>query len=149
MTTSCRNRTVAAVVALLAAGLTGAVNHCVAQASVDTGYVAQMQGRRRVLLIAADTASDSRLREQQDNLAAWHGGAERDVTVVQIIGEVVTGATDLAKALREQYRVPDAGFTAILIGKDGTVALRSRRPLTGELLTARIDAMPMRRAGQR
>lgn len=37
------------------------------------------------------------------------------------------------------------GFEVLLVGKDGAVKLRSRKPITLEALFAEIDAMPMRR----
>ena len=61
----------------------------------------------------------------------------------------MTGARDTAASLRTRLRLPAARFAIVLIGKDGTVALRSAEPVPADTLQGRIDAMPMRRAGQR
>jgi hypothetical protein len=42
-----------------------------------------------------------------------------------------------------------AAFQVLLIGKDGHVALRSAEPVAAATLQSRVDAMPMRRAGER
>jgi hypothetical protein len=112
--------------------------------------VASMQHHRRVLIVAASSPADPALAEQRRELAGWHGGAaDRDVSVVEVVGGQVTGASDAADALRRRYRLPADRFTAVLIGKDGHEADRSPRPYPARALEATIDAMPMRRAGLR
>ena len=54
-------------------------------------------------------------------------------------------AGDVA-ALRRRLRVEAGRFTALLVGKDGHVALRSHEPVVAARLFPAIDAMPMRRA---
>jgi hypothetical protein len=49
----------------------------------------------------------------------------------------------------DRYHLAAATFSVALIGKDGHVALRSQSALTGAQLEAIIDAMPMRRSGER
>ena len=111
--------------------------------------LAQMKWERRVLIVAAPSAQDPALAEQRRILASWTAkGDERDLTIVEIVGDQVRGAGDTAPALRRKFRLP-AGFTAILIGKDGGEKLRSATPFPAAALEATIDAMPMRRAGQR
>ncbi len=106
--------------------------------------------QRRVILLSAPVADDARLLEQLRILADWRQAAEdRDVTVVRIVGGAVEGVDDRAEGLRERYSLPRNQFGVVLIGKDGTVAIRSGEPLNGADLTRTIDAMPMRRAGQR
>jgi len=110
--------------------------------------VAQMKWERRVLVVSAP-ADDASLTEQRRILAAWKtNAAARDLTVVEIVGDTVRGASDPAAALRRKYHLP-ATFTAILIGKDGGEKLRSAKPFPAAALEATIDAMPMRKAGQR
>lgn len=124
----------------------------VALAVAATGVpsVAEMRWQRRVLVVAAPGANDPALTAQRNVLRGWRRGAEdRDVQVVEVIGDRVTGARDTAVALRARLRMPIAHFSLVLIGKDGHVALRSSEPVTAEALQGRIDAMPMRRAGQR
>ncbi|MBH0619302.1 DUF4174 domain-containing protein, partial [Salmonella enterica] len=112
--------------------------------------VAQMRDHRRVLVIAAPSADDPRLRAQRATLASWgRGAADRDVNVVEVVGRMVSGAADGAASLRVRYHLPPTSFAAVLIGKDGHVAYRSAEPIPAERLQGTIDAMPMRRAGQR
>ncbi len=111
--------------------------------------IAQMKWERRVLIVSAPTAEDPALAEQRRILTAWKtSAAARDLTVVEIVGDTVRGASDPAAALRRKYHLP-ATFTAILIGKDGGEKLRSAKPFPAAALEATIDAMPMRKAGQR
>lgn len=114
-------------------------------ASVDA-----LRGERRVFLVSAPAPDDPRLTAQRSAIAGWRDAArDRDVTVVQIVGGAVEGASDAAGALRARYGLPSGSFTATLVGKDGHVALRSTEPLRAGDLDRTIDAMPMRRAGQR
>jgi hypothetical protein len=61
----------------------------------------------------------------------------------------VSGARDTAATVRARLRLARERFGVVLVGKDGSVALRSAEPVLAETLQRRIDAMPMRRAGQR
>ncbi len=111
--------------------------------------IAQMKWERRVLIVAAPAAQDPTLVEQRRILGSWSAkGDERDLTIVEVVGDQVRGAGDTAPALRRKFRLP-ATFTAILIGKDGGEKLRSAHPFPTALLEQTIDAMPMRRAGRR
>jgi hypothetical protein len=122
----------------------------VSTAAAATQTVDQMRGNRRVLIVTAPAASDARLVEQRRILTDWKQGAdERDVSVVEVIGEQVHGASDNVSTLRRLRHLPLNRFAVILIGKDGHEAVRSTKPLTGKALSHRIDAMPMRRAGRR
>jgi hypothetical protein len=112
--------------------------------------VAGMRWERRVLLLSAPQSDDAGLAAQRRALAGWDAAArERDLAVVTIVGDRVSGADDGAAALRKRYRLPAGRFVAILIGKDGGEKLRSAKPIAPELLAETIDAMPMRRAGER
>lgn len=112
--------------------------------------IADMTWQRRVLLISAPSGQDPAAREQRAIIARWRAqGEARDLSVVELMGDRVVGATDTAAALRDRYRLPTTGFTAVLIGKDGGEKLRDRRPLTASLLERTIDSMPMRRGGGR
>lgn len=116
-----------------------------APSSVDA-----MRHHRRVLVVAAPAANDPALAEQRRLLAPWRAGAaDRDLSVVELVGEHVTGASDTAVALRRRYGLVPGRFAVLLVGKDGHVADRSDRPVAADHLEKTIDAMPMRRAGQR
>ena len=111
--------------------------------------IAQMKWERRVLIVAAPSGEDVSLREQRGILADWKVKADaRDLSIVEVLGDQVRGAADTAAQIRRKYRLP-AAFTAILIGKDGGEKLRSTKPFPAAVLEQTIDAMPMRRAGQR
>ena len=111
--------------------------------------IAQMRWERRVLIVAAPSAQDASLAEQRRILAAWKtNAAARDLSIVEVVDNQVRGAADTAAQIRRRYRFP-AAFTAILIGKDGGEKLRSAKPFPAAALEATIDAMPMRKAGQR
>ncbi|PTQ63923.1 uncharacterized protein DUF4174 [Sphingomonas sp. PP-CE-3G-477] len=111
--------------------------------------VAQMKWERRILIVSAPAADDASLAEQRRILATWKtNAAARDLTIVEVVGDTVRGASDPAAALRRKYRLPTS-FTAILVGKDGGEKLRSAKPFPAAALEATIDAMPMRKAGQR
>ena len=108
-----------------------------------------MQWHRRVLIVSTPRADDAQFLAQDWELSQWTGGAERDVSVVRIERDAVSGSSETAKALRDRYHLAAATFSVALIGKDGHVALRSQSALTGAQLEAIIDAMPMRRSGER
>ncbi len=128
------------LIALWAASLAGA-----AQPTIDA-----WRWHRRVVLIAAPTARDAQAASQRRILSTWsRQGADRDVSLVEIDGERVTGVADTASALRRRYRLKPGTFAVLLIGKDGHVALRAARPIAAGTLEGTIDAMPMRKAGQR
>ena len=121
-----------------------------AAASAGPATVAAMRWERRVLLVSAADAGDPRLREQRRILGTWTAGArDRDLVVVEIVGEHVAGAADRAAALRRRYGLPAAGFGVALIGKDGGMKLNAARPIPAATLEDTIDAMPMRRGGGR
>jgi len=111
--------------------------------------IAQMKWERRVLIVAAPSAEDASLAEQRRILGNWKAeGDTRDLSIVEVVGDQVRGASDPAATIRRKYRLP-AAFTAVLIGKDGGEKLRSAKPFPAAALEATIDAMPMRKAGRR
>jgi hypothetical protein len=54
-----------------------------------------------------------------------------------------------AKKIRSRFQISREGFEILLIGKDGTVKLRSDKPVSSEDLFALIDSMPMRKREMR
>lgn len=108
-----------------------------------------LQWHRRVLIISAPSRQDPLWVAEEKALAGWAGAVERDVTVVRIEGELVSGIGETASELRKRYRLSASAFSVTLIGKDYHVATSSPSVLTGEQIAALTDAMPMRRAGQR
>ena len=100
-------------------------------------------------------ADDSAVKQQLWLLAKWKRAAyDRDVRAIQCFRsfcESLFDSVEIADSARVHrlYGLRHDRFEVLLMGKDGHVALRSRKPLTGEKLQAVIDAMPMRRAGLR
>jgi hypothetical protein len=122
---------------------------CAAHGAAAARGIDAMRWQRRVVVVAAAAADDPRLLAQRRALAGWQGAADRDVTVVAVVGRVVEGVDDTAAALRGRFALPPDRFSVVLVGKDGHVALRSGEPVGAIELAGAIDAMPMRRAGQR
>jgi hypothetical protein len=109
-----------------------------------------LQGRRRVVLIASSRLDDPQAMQQRRTLEGWsRGAADRDVWPVDVSGSRVIGCADQASDLRRRFHLSPDAFAVLLIGKDGHVALRSKRPVTAAQLQTTIDAMLMRRAGER
>ncbi len=109
-----------------------------------------LRGRRRVLLVAATSPADAKAAQQRRIFTDWGAeAADRDLSLVELVGSRVEGASDTAWSLRRRYRLGASAFQVLLIGKDGHVALRSQEPVSAATLQSRIDAMPMRRAGER
>jgi hypothetical protein len=109
-----------------------------------------MRWRRRILLVAAPNPDDPRAALQRRIFEAWaREAADRDLSLVEVTESSVAGASDPAASLRRRYHLDLSAFQVLLIGKDGHVDLRAARPIDAETLQGRIDAMPMRRAGER
>lgn len=111
--------------------------------------ISDMRWKRRVLLVSVSNPDDASLIRQRAILSDWQTGAEdRVISLVQIIGNNVDGASDSASSLRDRYGINSPDFRVLLIGKDGHVAMREKQPISADTLQGTIDAMPMRRAGQ-
>lgn len=131
--------------------LTASLALCATLISVaSAASVDAMRWHKRILLVASPGVQDPKAEHQHRILAKWeHQAADRDVSLVEVSGSQVLGATDEAESLRERYQLSPGVFEVLLIGKDGHVALRSADPVSAETLQATIDAMPMRKAGER
>ncbi|GGE08496.1 hypothetical protein GCM10011529_13650 [Polymorphobacter glacialis] len=109
-----------------------------------------MRWQHRVLLVSAPDDDDPELVRQRGIFAAMQAAAgERDLVMVTVVGDVVGGAWDAATTLRRRHRLDGDRFVAVLIGKDGGEKSRSGTAVTAGELVADIDAMPMRRGGER
>lgn len=112
--------------------------------------ISAMKWQKRVLVISAPDANDRLLLEQRRIIARWRLGAEeRDLAVVEVVGDDVVGASDPASLLRLSFRLPTVGFAVVLVGKDGGAKLKENRPISAAFLEATIDAMPMRHGDKR
>jgi hypothetical protein len=112
----------------------------------------QFQWKSRVVVIFPDKDNAGAARQENQLLADRQGLAERDIVVLKMVAGQVralfgSGADLDVDALSGDLGKPQPGeFAAVLVGKDGTIKLNVREPIsTGELF-AIIDAMPMRAA---
>lgn len=131
----------------------------VMNSAITAFTVADMNRGSRILLIAGRSNDDPDLARQRRSLSAWRkGAADRDLLIVEVderhamqwFAGNERGATGNDVAVRRRrYGLAAGNFHLVLIGKDGHVALRSSKPLNAAQLQGTIDAMPMRRAGQR
>ena len=117
-----------------------------ARADSGRATLAAWRWKSRLLLVFAPGDRDAQLLHQRDLLAAARpGNTERDLEIVEIIGSRASAPLDAVR-LRAEYRVTEAQFVVLLIGKDGGEKLRSFQAVAPEQLFATIDRMPMRRA---
>jgi len=127
-----------------------ALGSLAAMAATSQPRVDSLLWKHRVLILSAPSASDPALATQRRLLRGWEQeAADRDLTIVEVVGDNVRGAGDDAQHLRARYRVSARAFAAALVGKDGHVAQYSAKPISSGDLQSTIDAMPMRRAGER
>lgn len=118
--------------------------------------LAQFRWKSRVIVIFADQDNSKAARQENQLMADRAGLEERDIVVLKIAGHAIRqlfGASAdidialLARELASRHEGPPPGaFAAFLVGKDGTVKLDLRKPITTGELFAIIDAMPMRAA---
>ena len=112
--------------------------------------LAKLSKGHRVLIVTAPASTDGRLTAQERHLRQWSGARDRDVLVFEIVADgAARGFDDDPADIRRRLGLRRDRFGVVLIGKDGHVALRSAKPISGMRLQAAIDAMPMRRAGLR
>ena len=100
--------------------------------------------QNRVVLVIADTKTDSKLKQQQNTLSQQQAQLQdRDLEVLYLPLNEINQADKTF--LINQFSIQEKDFCAILIGKDGGEKLRSDKPLQIENLFGTIDAMPMRK----
>jgi len=114
------------------------------------------RNRKRVLILFALSADDSRFVRQQKMFASSGTGfTEHDLVRIEVFetGQSRVGkeaiSVDAASRLRAKYGPKASAFRAVLIGKDGHIAYSTARPISAANLFGLIDAMPMRREEMR
>ncbi|GJG85398.1 hypothetical protein tb265_05790 [Gemmatimonadetes bacterium T265] len=135
------------------AAVAAATNAAAQQPAAAPFDLARYRDRKRVLILFAPTAADTALAAEDAALRERAAGvAERDLVVVRALESGAStadgqplGTADAAE-LRRRLRAEPGRFTAVLVGKDGHVAVRSHAPVVAGRLFPTIDAMPMRRA---
>ena len=116
----------------------------VAVSTMNAENLEELRWKGRVLLIYAPEGSDKQLARQEELLRSHDAELrERDVTqtVLQARGE--------NPEIFERLKLSGAGFTLLLIGKDGGEKLRSHNVVAPETLCRLIDSMPMRQEEMR
>jgi len=115
-----------------------------------TTSLTALRDNSRPLLIFAPKANDFQLKIQLHYLLANPSAVtQRDIIAIAI---PITGVAPThitltsadAQSARQRFGVAPEDFLVILLGKDGGEKIRSNRPVTLEMLTEIIDAMPMR-----
>lgn len=105
------------------------------------------QAQERLLFVFAPDARSELLARQRDMAAkAQSGFGDRDLKLVEVVGDGVTGSSESAASLRKRYGVAPGAFRAVLVGKDGGQKMSEPEPIAAETLFGTIDAMPMRKA---
>ena len=110
---------------------------------------------RLVLIFAASTEDSSYQRQKNEFEGKLDELEDRDVIVIELLeaGRRTMGELPLTNTqqsfLRTEFEVPVDDFAFILIGKDGTVKLRSKQTVLSGDLFALIDSMPMRKEEMR
>lgn len=114
------------------------------------------QWKNRIILVFAPTSNSDAYKGQMQEFEGQEDGIlDRDLIILELFedGESRQGSKSLservAPQLRRQFEVGEGDFVLILIGKDGTVKLRSNRPVAASKLFGLIDAMPMRQEEMR
>lgn len=115
--------------------------------------ISKHQWKNRLVLILADDAESTMLKEQLNIFKANESGLEdRKLLVYQILPEQYKiGLNQKANwlpsgKLFQKYNSGRSVFEVILIGLDGGVKMKQSELLTIEDLFGTIDVMPMRRA---
>lgn len=101
---------------------------------------------RVILLFAADNEDEhyKAMRQQLDDEV--DGVKDRDLVIYELFFDQSDGT---AEATAEAWNVESAGFTYLLIGKDGRVKARSEKAVAVESIFRQIDSMPMRQREMR
>jgi hypothetical protein len=107
--------------------------------------------KNRVLLIFAGSSASDHYKSQMQELESQTAGLlDRDLIVIEVLekGGSRFGDVSLSEQssfqLRHRLQVEPDRFQVILIGKDGTVKLRSSEIVPVSELFGLIDSMPMR-----
>ncbi|WP_080837110.1 DUF4174 domain-containing protein [Agrobacterium genomosp. 13] len=115
--------------------------------------LAALEWKNRVVVVFGNP-EDPKLDQQIALLASQENElTDRDMFIIRVSGgeaRAVYGDGDNlrldAAAIRKDADVSDGPFQVVLLGKDGSVKLRSKRIVENIEIFDLIDSMPMRRA---
>ena len=104
----------------------------------------ELRWNERVVIIYAPKGSEKQLGRQEALLRLHNVElTERDIT--QLVVRTPAENAEIVK----RFKLSGAGFTVLLIGKDGGEKLRSHEIVSPETLCQLIDSMPMRQEEMR
>jgi hypothetical protein len=112
--------------------------------------------KNRPVLVFASNPEDAQFKEQMRDLQSRNEEIEdRDILIFELVsegqskvaGQPISNAD--SASLWDELQVSRRAFAFILVGKDGTVKLRSERPVPSRQVFSLIDSMPMRQAEMR
>ena len=124
--------------------------HATGGAGMDFDLNAYHWKNRVIIIFAPSSYSNDYKRQMREFEGQEDGILDRDLIVLELFenGESRSGDLSLSEGVAPQMRHQfDAGedeFSIFLIGKDGTVKLRSAVPVSVSEIFGLIDAMPMR-----
>jgi Domain of unknown function (DUF4174) len=101
--------------------------------------LAQQNKYRRILVFAPDSTNASFKNQNRIFEKEEKGCVERDIIVEYYV------VKSKGNPFFDKYQVSKSSFTVLLIGKDGSVKLRSKEIVSAERIYALVDAMPMRK----
>ena len=110
---------------------------------------------RLVLIFARSSEESSYLKQKSEFERKTEEINDRNIIVIELLRE---GGSKIAAVslnheqqsfLRRKFDVPVNDFEFILIGKDGTVKLRTKKPVLSRELFGLIDSMPIRKEEMR
>lgn len=111
-----------------------------------------LRWEKRVLVLFSPSESDPSFQSQKQDLVSRPLELlDRDLIILEILEDGVSRAADrvlsknAVKGIRSRFGVPSGVFQVLLVGKDGTVKLRSTEPVPARDIFRLIDSMPMRR----
>lgn len=112
--------------------------------------------KNRILIIFVPSMDSENYEAQKGILRNQSAGIlDRDLRIVEVLEKESGSDLDMslsgesARNLRKKFGVTADQFQVILIGKDGTVKLHSKTPVSTSALFEIIDAMPMRQEEMR
>jgi hypothetical protein len=119
--------------------------------------LAAMRNCYRPLLVFSPTGNDPRLRKQSQILdAAADDMMDRFVMFTPILPAAKNFSkpldtpyallsTQQMQSIRAQFKIPADDFVVLLLGEDGSEALRSESPISSTRLNSLIDTMSSRK----
>lgn len=118
--------------------------------------LASYHWKNRVIIISAPSTENEKYRIQRGELDnRTEGVLDRDLLVLDLfdneqsrMGDLFLTYDDVSK-LKKLFGLKPDQFQIILIGKDGTIKLRSDKPVPASKLFRLIDTMPMRKEEMR